>query len=196
MTLPITIARGDIVDPVRAGGGMINNNTKIGFDAQHRPIVAYHKFDAAGNTQLYNARFEDGRWVPRQTSSWGYRWAFGGNGTLVFEIEVEPAKRQPDGSLTQEWYHARHGGWGAFRLDETTLASTAMIEPPRPYPRALDQVQSTTAGMAVRWAEDGGAGPDPAVRYFLRWETLPSNRDMPRDPVPPPTRLRLYGVAR
>ena len=28
---------------------------------------------------------------------------------------------------------------------------------------------------------------------MLRWETLDSNRDMPRSPIPPPTRLRLYG---
>ena len=114
----------------------------------------------------------------------------------MFEIEVVEAKLQPDGTLTQEWYHARNGGWGAFRLDETTLASTATIPPPRPYPPSLDQVQSTTAGMVVRWAEDTGAGPDPNVHYMLRWETLPSNRDMPRDPIPPPTRLRLYGIRR
>ena len=97
-------------------------------------------------------------------------------------------------TLTQEWYHARYGGWGAFRLDPTTLASVATIDPPRPYPRALDTPQSSTAGMVVRWAQDSGAGPDAGVRYMLRWETLESNRDMPRDPIPPPTRLRLYGV--
>jgi len=43
-----------------------------------------HKYDVAGATQLYNARFENGRWVPHQTSQWAYRWAFGG--TLAFRI--------------------------------------------------------------------------------------------------------------
>jgi hypothetical protein len=175
---------------------MINNNTKIGFDAENRPVVVYHKHDAAGNTQLYNARYETNRWVVHQTSSWNTRWNFGGGGTLVFEIEVMPLKVQPDGSLTQEWYHARQGGWGAFRLDPNTLAAAATIEPPRPYPRALDQVMSTTPGMVVRWAEDAGAGPEPNVQYLLRWETLESNRDMPRDPIPPATRLRVYGIRR
>ena len=47
--------------------------------------------------------------------------------------------------------------------------------------------------MGVRWAEDSGAGPDANVLYMLRWETLESNRDMPRSPIPPATRLRLYG---
>jgi BNR repeat-containing family member len=194
LTLPITQATGDVVDPVPAGGGIINNNTKIGFDADNRPIVAYHKYDQAGNTQLFNARFENGQWVPHQTSSWNYRWMFGGQGTLVFVIQVEPVQLQPGGVLTQEWFHAQEGGWGAFRLDPTTLAATATIPPPLPYPPALDTPESLTPGMVVRWAFDTGAGPDPAVLYMLRWETLESNQDMPRAVIPPPTRLRLYGI--
>ena len=152
LTLPITLATSDIVDPVPVNGGMINNNTKVGFDAQNRPIVAYHKFDSAGNTQLYNARFENGRWVPHKTSSWTYRWAFSGQGTLVFEIQVEPVKVDAAGNLTQRWYHAQYGGWNAFALDPTTLAATAMLGRSLPYPVSLETVESTTAGMHVRWA--------------------------------------------
>src|SRR5215831_2198041 len=175
---------------------MINNNTKIGFDAGKQPILAYHKYDAAGNTQLYNARFENGHWVPHQTSMWNYRWVFGGQGTLVFQIEIDEVKLQPDGTLTQGWYHAQEGGFGAFRLDPVTLASVAQIPPPLPYPTSLEAVQSPTAGMVVRWASDTGAGPDPGVLYMLRWETLPSHQDqpLPAAQIPPPTRLRLYGV--
>jgi hypothetical protein len=194
LTLPITFAQSPIVDPVPAGGGMINNNTKIGFDAQGRAIIAYHKYDQAGNTQLYDARFENGAWAVHQVSDWTYRWVFGGTGTLVFQIEVEEPKLQKDGSLTQEWYHAQYGGWGAFRLDPTTLHLSATIPPPLPYPAALDTVQSTTPGMLVRWWQDSGAGPDPRILYMLRWETLPSNQDQPRATIPPPTRLRLYGI--
>ena len=152
LTLPITLATSDIVDPVPVNGGMINNNTKVGFDAQNRPIVAYHKFDSAGNTQLYNARFENGNWVPHKTSSWTYRWAFSGQGTLVFEIQVEPVKVDAAGNLTQRWYHAQYGGWNAFALDPTTLAATAMLGRSLPYPASLETVESTTAGMHVRWA--------------------------------------------
>ena len=194
LTLPITFAQSPIVDPVPASGGMINNNTKIGFDAQGRAIVAYHKYDSAGNTQLYDARFENGAWAVHQVSDWTYRWVFGGTGTLVFQIEVEEPKLQKDGSLTQEWYHAQYGGWGAFRLDPSTLHTTATIPPPLPYPAALDTVESTTPGMVVRWWQDSGAGPDPRVLYMLRWETLPSNQDQPRATIPPPTRLRLHGI--
>jgi len=195
ITLPITLATSDIVDTVPAGGGLINNNTKIGFDAENRPIVAYQKYDASGATQLYDARLEGGRWVSHRVSNWTYRWAFGGTGSLVFEIQVIEPKLQPNGDLTQEWFHARYGGWGAFRLDPTTLASVAQIPAPRPYPIGLDQPQSTTAGMEVHWAQDSGTGADPRVRYMLRWETLPENRDQPRAVIPPATKLRLYAIA-
>jgi hypothetical protein len=192
LALPITLTTSDIVDPVPQNGGMINNNTKVGFDSQKRPVVAYHKFDANGNTQLYNARLENGSWVTYPTSSWNYRWDFSGTGTLVFQIELEGVKVQPDGSLTQTWYHAQYGGWGAFRLDETTLRAVATIPPPLPYPKALDQPESPTAGMIVRWCADSGESAD-GVTYLLRWETLASNQDMPRPTIPAPTRLRLYG---
>jgi hypothetical protein len=196
LDLPIRLATSDIVDPVPSGGGMINNNTKVGFDSRKRPVVAYHKYDASGATQLYNARFEDEKWVAHQTSDWDYRWEFGGEGTLVFEIEVEPVVSQADGTLTQRWYHEKSGGWGAFRLDEATLAATATIEPPLPYPQELDQPDSPTEGMIVRWQGDAGRGPLPSLSYFLRWETLASNRDQPRDVIPPPTKLKLYGFRR
>jgi hypothetical protein len=195
LDLPITLASSDVVDPVAVGQGLINNNTKVGFDADGRPAVVYHKYDASGATQLYNARLEDGAWVVHQTTDWDYRWEFGGTGTLVFEIEVEGIQSQPDGALTQRYYHAQYGGWGAFRLDPDTLARVEDIEPPLPYPRELDEPESETPGMVVRWQRDWSPDAED-VQYLLRWETLPSNRDMPRNPVPPPTELRLYAFRR
>jgi hypothetical protein len=196
LTLPITLSSSDIVDPVPAMGGMINNNTKVGFDSQNRPVVAYHKFDAAGNTQLYNARIEGGRWVTHQTSNWSYRWNFGGGGTLIFQIQLEGVRTDAKGTLMQTWYHMQLGGWNAFRLDEATLAQVAMIGRVLPYPISLETVQSTTAGMGVRWASDSGSGLDPGITYMLRWETLPENMDLPRATIPPATRLRVYGFVK
>lgn len=196
LTLPITLARSDIVDPVPVRAGMINNNTKVGFDSKGRTIVSYHKYDAAGRTQLYNARFEGGRWVAYQTSQWDYRWAFGGNGTLVFEIQVEPVEVSADGTLIQRFYHAKYGGVGAFRLDEATLRAVASVQPPRAYPASLDKVTSTVPGMEVRVRSEAVASPKTGLQYMLRWETLPSNRDTARATVPPATRLVLYGIRR
>jgi hypothetical protein len=196
LSLPITLGSSDVVDPVASGQGMINNNTKVGFDADYRPVIVYHKYDSSGATQLYNARLENGAWVIHETTDWAYRWEFGGNGTLVFEIEVEGVRSQPDGTLTQRYYHSQYGGWGALRLDPETLAAVEEIEPPLPYPAELDEPESSTAGMVVRWQRDWTAHADAYVEYLLRWETLSSNRDMPRNPVPPPPELRLYGFRR
>ncbi len=48
LNLPITLETAEIVDPVPAGGGIINGNTILGFDSQDRPVISYHKFDAQG----------------------------------------------------------------------------------------------------------------------------------------------------
>ncbi|MGE5788049.1 MAG: BNR repeat-containing protein [Myxococcales bacterium] len=196
LTLPITLGTADIVDPVPTNGGMINNNTKVGFDSQNRPVIVYHKYDGSGATQLYNARVENGKWVTHQTTNWTYRWAFSGMFTLTFEIEVDGVRVHPDGKLKQLYYHAQNGGWGGLLLDEATLASTAVIPPPYPYPAELNTVESTTYGMRARWAADAGSGPDPDIYYMMRWETLEPNQDQARSPEPPPTTLRVYGFRR
>jgi hypothetical protein len=194
VTLPITLAKADIVDPVPVNGGMINNNTRVGFDLEARPVVTYHKFDGSGNTQLYAARMESGAWVVHRMTDWNERWSFGGGGTLVFQIQVDEGIRElPDGRLIQEVYNANLGGKVTLVLDPETLHATETISPAlTPYPSELSAVVSTVSGMRVRWASDGGQGPEPDVRYMLRWETLDSNQDQPREPVPPPTPLKLY----
>jgi len=112
----------------------------------------------------------------------------------VFAIELDGVRVRADGALVQDYYHAQYGGRGTLRLDETTLHVVETLPPDLPYPRSLDTPQSTTAGMVVRWAKDSGSGTDASVHYMLRWETLESNMDMPRSTIPPPTRLRLYGL--
>jgi BNR repeat-containing family member len=195
LQLPITLASADIVDPVPEKGGMINNNTKVGFDTQQHAIVSYQKYDSNGNTQLYNARVENGVWVSHQTTDWTYRWAFSGSGSLVFEIEFEPVRVGGDGALYQDYYHVKYGH-GTLRLDPTTLHAAATLPAQLPYPASLDVPQSSTAGMVTRWADDSGASPDASIRYMLRWETLPTNRDLPRSTIPPATPLRLYAFRR
>lgn len=81
--LPLTLEQTEIVDPVPVKGGMINGNVKIGFDQQNRPIISYHKYDTAGNTQIFVARREKSGWRSQQVSNWdNFRWDFGGHGSL------------------------------------------------------------------------------------------------------------------
>ena len=88
LPLPIRLGDSEIVDAVPVRGGMINNNTVAGFDARGRVLIVFHKFDAAGDTQLFVARREAKGWRIVQASAWkGFRWDFGGTGSLDFSVD-------------------------------------------------------------------------------------------------------------
>ena len=192
LELPITADTAEIVDPVPPGGGIINGNTKIGFDSQDRVILSYHKYDADGKTQIHNARRETGGWKIYQTSDWDYRWEFSGGGTIPFEVAVGSVTLQLDGSLTQTYRNSHHGS-GNWLLDEETLKPKGKAPGGRRMPREIGRIESNRPKMGVRTAGDSGSSGSKDVRYLLRWETQPSNRDRPHpgDP-PPPSMLRVY----
>ena len=191
LTLPITLKTSPVVDPVPEKGGMINGNTRIGFDDRGRVTVSYHKNDAAGNTQPWTARLEDGQWQFYQITNWPYRWDFGGGGSLISEIRIGPVTRESGGALTQTFSHRKFGG-GIWTIDPRTLRATGVIHRQRTPPE-LSQVEGTFPGLRVKWAEDVGESGRPDARYVLRWETLEPNRDRPREgALPPPSWLRLY----
>ncbi len=186
VTLPMRLGTADTVDPVPARGGIINGNTMLGFDSKKRPVITYHKFDEKGNTQIYNARLEDGRWKIYQTSKWDYRWEFSGGGTIIFEIRPGAVKPDGKGGLTLDYSHVKYGS-GAWRLNEDTFEIVGQ-GPRNPVrtPSALQQVESKFPGMEVKMQREGG------TPYMLRWETLGPNRDRPRQgPLPEPSMLRL-----
>ncbi|MDZ7616418.1 MAG: BNR-4 repeat-containing protein, partial [Patescibacteria group bacterium] len=190
--LPITLARGDVIDPIPPGGGLINGNTYIGFDTQGRVIVTYHKHDANGHTQIYNARREADGWRIYQATDWQYRWEFEGGGSIHFEIGVAPVEVAPDGTLEQSYRHAKYGS-GRWRLDEATLRPVDPAPRRRLQPGEIGRLRSDFPGMQVRRAADQGQSGDATIEYLLRWETLAANRDRPREgDLPSPSSLRLY----
>ncbi|MBN2458120.1 BNR-4 repeat-containing protein [Candidatus Woesearchaeota archaeon] len=199
--LPITINNCDIVDPVPVGGGAINGNVKIGFDTQSRPIVSYHKYDSDGNTQIYNARLEDGIWKIYQATQWAHRWDFGGGGSIVFEVKVGPVVLE-NNELTQTYSFSQEPDLsGKWVLDEETLTPTGKstaVSNSKKVPSELKDVETECLscdahgeelGVKFMFARGDGTGSDD---YFLRWETLPVNRDLTRDYIPPPSQLRIY----
>lgn len=191
LALPITLGSADIVDPVPAGGGIINGNTVIGFDSHKRLVIGYHKYDAAGKTQLYNARLEEGGWKIYQTSDWDYRWEFSGGGTINFEIGLSGVQLTPSGELRQSFRHVKYGS-KIWILDEESLKPTGTIDPPNPYPENMRKVKSTFPGMRVRHASDSGESGQAGIDYVLRWETLDANRDKPHEgSLPEPSLLEL-----
>ena len=193
IALPITLdTRGVIVDPVPIESGLINMGHCVGFDALNRPIVTYHKYDEAGNSQIYNARWEDGDWEIYQTSDWSYRWQFSGGGAIPGEIRGGPIRPLPDGSLSQSYNRTKFGS-GVWKLDPETLKPTGEAESSSASPGELKKLESDFPGMRVLLQGDSGRSDEPGVRYVIRWETLPPNRDRPREgSLPEPSMLRLY----
>ena len=184
--LPIRLGTpGVIVDPVPVKGGMINGNGRMGFDAQKKVVLAYHKFDENGKTQLYNARLENGKWKIYQTSDWDYRWYFSGGGSINNDIRISPVTVE-NGELQQSFSHKEEGS-KIFVLDEATLRPVKII-PPKRWPAEIGTVRSEFPGMKVKTRSGRGAG-----NYIMRWETLPPHRDAPRPkPWPAPVMLEVY----
>lgn len=191
LELPITAQTAEVVDPVPVRGGLINGNHRVGFDSQRRLIISYQKSDEHGNTQIYAARFVDGRWTTHQTSTWDYRWEFTGGGSIEYDIQFGPVQVDRQGRLCQSYRHIKYGA-GTWILDEQTLKVAGQAQDRLERPAEIEVAQSDTPGMKVRWCVGSGRSPQDDLRYMLRWETLDSNRDKPRDPVPPPSMLKLY----
>lgn len=193
LALPITVATAEVVDPVPPRGGLINVNRELGFDHAGRPVLTYHKYDAAGDLQAYAARREAGGWVIRQLSDWkGYRWEFGGGGTIQVEVRIGGAVPAGEGRLAVDYRYGR--GSGTWILDESTLKPIpgAKRPPGGPgLPHAFTKVESKFPGMLKKVAHDVGE-PTAGSQYALVWETLDANRDRPRTPpLPEPSMLRL-----
>jgi hypothetical protein len=188
LRLPMKPGEADVIDPVPAGAGLINGGAQLGFDSKGRVLVAYHKYDAAGATKPFIARLENGKWVIRAIGAdWTYRWAFGGPGSLVREVQVE-APRMEGGRVRVQYQHAKHGR-GAWLLDEETLRVVGAGPYRAAWPEWMERVESAFPGMEVRMrARDG---------FALRWESLGENRDRPRTgPLPEPSVLRVYDLRR
>ncbi|KQN40443.1 hypothetical protein ASG37_01140 [Sphingomonas sp. Leaf407] len=181
LLLPITLKAAGIVDPVPVRGGMINNNSVIGFDRQGRPIITYHKFVADGSTQIFLARWERRRWHIAQASEWaGFRWDFGGGGSLDSRLFVEGAVADAAGLLR---IRVRRDGTPIdLIVDEATLARRGE-RPGTTLADTLAPLIATPPGMTLNTVQSDGVA--------IAWPTRPPNRDRPTADIPEPTTLRL-----
>jgi hypothetical protein len=177
---------GVVVDPVPSGQGLAGIAFGVGWDTAKRPVVSYCKYDSEGVSQEYNARWEEGEWRIYQASEWKYRWDLQKTGSLAAEISVTPIEVDGSGRLIQSFDHPEQGR-GRWILEEETLEPIGTLEEPAVL-RALRKVESPFPRMEVRELIFDRRG-----EYFLRWETLPVNRDRARKPpYPAPTMLRVH----
>ncbi|MBL8704458.1 MAG: BNR-4 repeat-containing protein [Rhodospirillales bacterium] len=199
IALPIVPGQGDIVDdaPVRSG---LSNQVALGFDAEGRPIVTFVKYDAEGNSQVFNARRDAKGWRSVAATAWQGRWELAGRGTLAARIRAEAVVALPDGRLRQAVRHWTAGRYDLL-LDPATLAPAGTLAPARLLPAVFLQPQLAEAGffamvLPVRAAE--GSGRD--TKLVLRWDAQATDRDekpactpeRPRACDPPPATLTLW----
>lgn len=183
-----------IVDPIPVKGGIINLAARLCLDEDYKPLFAYHKYDSAGNLQLYIARIIDKRWVSKQVTNWDYRWEFSGGGSIVSEVRIGDFIKRNDGFFELSYGHIKYGS-GTILLDKN-LDTCGIVIKPKPFTSKL-KLESTFPGIAMKTSADIGVNLEKNTRYVLKWETLPSNRDKARpEPWPAPSTLYLYKLAK
>lgn len=201
LALPLTLAHSEVVDPVPPKGGMINGNVKIGFDAQNKPVISYHKYDEKGNTQMHVARREASGWKSVQISDWdGFRWDFSGGGSLG-RFAVRPQAPEIIDENTLGVTVRRHDDIMRFVLDAKTL-KTRRVEPADLYPPALEAItlsanhnMSPTKGLELEHHVFKGQGEDSkGAQYYLSWHSQPGNRDRAHGHISQPSVLLLHEV--
>ena len=175
-----------VVDPTPPGGGMINGGPRLGFDAENKPVLVYHRADDAGNMQIFAARTDQDKWLIRKLTDWRHPVKFQGNGSMGF-IGIRITRFEKVGADSfAVGYHHKDYGQGSLCFDARTLA---VVRDPASVTREKDPLdrkpESDFPGMEIRRAYDSGSCGVPGVRYVLEWETLGANQDREREgPLP------------
>jgi len=196
VVLPVSLETPDlvVVPTARSHSGLINVGVNLGFDAEKRVIITYHKYDARGFSQIYNTRYENGMWVNHQATDWDWRWEFSGCGSVVCEVIAGAVFCGEGGKLAQTFRTLRQGN-STLTLDPVTLKVGAPYQAKSKdrLPSAVKQLEGKFPGLerhTIHVKSD-----TPGVHYYFTWETLGPNRDRPwPQPWPEPSNLTLWVV--
>ena len=191
VTLPATIDdKSIIVDPIPVKGGIINLAAKLCLDEKNNPYFAYHKYDLNGNLQFYVASIVDKMWVSKKVTDWDYRWEFSGGGSINVEVRLNDFRKRGDGYFELSYWHIKYGSGTLLLNDKFEICG--IVKKPGSFTSTIEK-EGTFPGLEIRTAGDIGKPEEQGVRYALKWETLPANRDRARpEPWPGPSQLYLY----
>lgn len=196
LDLPITPRKTTFtVDPVPPMGGAINGAYKLFFNHDKAPIIAYMKYDAQGNNQIFLAYAQKKKWSIKQISNWNYRWAFSGPGSIDFQIKLLNAKADID-EITISYWHIKKGhGKLIVKLNSPESVQDVASVPTQQvdFPQKLLKPTSTLKGMSVNWMKVYQNHQNSNEYYGLRWETLGKRRFYkPPEINVEPSVLKLY----
>ncbi|NQU54894.1 MAG: BNR-4 repeat-containing protein [Bacteroidetes bacterium] len=179
-----------IVDPIPVQGGIINLAAKLCLDENNKPVFAYHKYDSVGKTQFFVAQVQGNKWVYNQITNWDYRWYFSGNGSINTDIRLKGFNKRLDGNYEVDYWHIKYGN-GTILLNDK-FENIGKVLKPEPFGSTM-QTESNFPNIKVRTSNDIGKLDKSELRYILKWETIPANRDRaPEKPWPGSSQLYLY----
>jgi len=195
--LPITLAKGEIVDPVPVGGGILNSLQSLSFDNQGQVILSYTKYDENGHIQIWNARREKDGWHRVQASDFDLDWHFSGGGSIINELQLSGVGVDGQKNLVQSWKMPLRHQSGKWYLDKVTLKPTQdFVKPDKPEIPQFNKEEEQKIN-AIEHADDRMQARSMYVPHadelmIFRWETLPSNRDHKTEgEIPDPAQLRI-----
>ena len=194
--LPITPRNSQfVVDPIPAKGGAINGGSKLFFDANNNPLIAYMKYDAEGNSQFFIAKAVNKKWNITQISDWDYRWNFSGPGSIESEIKLSDVNVENETIKVKYWHVKKRNGELIVDSKSLTLLQDTSVElrVEKQYPDAFTQPMFGIPEMSVQWMRLPQSEKTNNAYYAFRWETLGKRRFYEPTETPiPPVPLKLY----
>ena len=177
--------------------GLINMCGNIGFDASKQPILSFHRYDENGASRIYTLRLNPNgkhQLVSHGNLPLNDRWEFSGGGSIRQMVFCSPVRPLADGSLLLEYEFVDREA-GCWKLDPKTLETMETLPPRAVCPSELSQMEQKFPGLIRNWLPDSGISDEPETEWYLRWESLPANRDRPHSPpLPSPTRLSVCKI--
>lgn len=176
LPVPITLKKGDIVDASPIERGLINMSQNIGFDAKRRPLITWHRYDEKGFSQAWIARPEGNKWYKKQISDWKFRWEFSGMGSIPPDIIISAPYLKENYICVD--FKLSSGESGTWLLDQETLNVS------KTYSRSVSPLPERFYLPYEALAPEAKVQVIPELyklppKYFLRWEALPIQRDIP-----------------
>ncbi|NNF32526.1 MAG: hypothetical protein HKN68_00345 [Saprospiraceae bacterium] len=172
VSLPFRPNDADVmVDNTPSKGGLHNSRYKLFLTDNDEPIIGYIKYDDVGNTQLYLAMFQAGRWISKKISDWDFRWKFiDGGAFMTIGGKFRFTGISSDGLLVIDWETEKEES-GQYVIDlETFDHSNKIANIKKPYPDSLNEKISPNPEMNVRLTYDKGGNGEDDAQYVLKWE--------------------------
>lgn len=198
VSLPVSYdTPGVVVDDIPSGGGILNGASQLVEAPGGRPVIAYYKYDANGNHQLFAATPGAGEeWKVKRLTTWHGRVELSGLGSISVPLRIREVALTQRGHVRVDFACSGAEDHAAsLVLDASTLEVLAETpSPTRQYPPAVYQNLPTDSPATVGASQVLEVGETRAI--VLRWQSQGVNADQPFPSASPPLPLRVFELRR